>query len=394
MTRSLNTYYLVNFLYNFARVLPHSILTILLMEKGITLAEISLIQSFYMLTALVSEFPSGVLTEIIGEKKMYQLSLILLGISYCGVYVFDNVLLLSLMWGIYGLSSAVMSGTLDAYFYKVIKKKGKNIKEFNVKNRYSILVSSLFGALIGSLLYKYIGVSIYLVSIIILILTLLILTFFIKIEHELILEKVNNNSVSYQIKQIIKETLDLKSDLKLMYLIFLTCIFQIVVQLYFQYWQVFFQQKGVKITYFGVIYALFQVIAIASTYVFSKCKFKKTPFELIVGLLGLISFPLLFSIFSSNVIFFIVFFTIFLLAFNVYDNVLEYLILHNVKSQYMSSFMSLFGTLSTVVSTIILWMMSIFLSFQTLENVGVFLIIIFLILSLVICYRYYLVDRK
>ena len=160
MTRSLNTYYLVNFLYNFARVLPHSILTILLMEKGITLAEISLIQSFYMLTALVSEFPSGVLTEIIGEKKMYQLSLILLGISYCGVYVFDNVLLLSLMWGIYGLSSAVMSGTLDAYFYKVIKKKGKNIKEFNVKNRYSILVSSLFGALIGSLLYKYIGVSI------------------------------------------------------------------------------------------------------------------------------------------------------------------------------------------------------------------------------------------
>lgn len=394
MTRSLNTYYLVNFLYNFARVLPHSILTILLMGKGITLAEISLIQSFYMLTALVSEFPSGVLTEIIGEKKMYQLSLILLGISYCGVYVFDNVLLLSLMWGIYGLSSAVMSGTLDAYFYKVIKKKGKNIKEFNVKNRYSILVSSLFGALIGSLLYKYIGVSIYLVSIIILILTLLILTFFIKIEHELILEKVNNNSVSYQIKQIIKETLALKSDLKLMYLIFLTCTFQIVVQLYFQYWQVFFQQKGVKIAYFGVIYALFQVIAITSTYVFSKCKFKKTPFKLIVGLLGLISFPLLFSIFSSNVIFFIVFFTIFLLAFNVYDNVLEYLILHNVKSQYMSSFMSLFGTLSTVVSTIILWMMSIFLSFQTLENVGVFLIIIFLILSLVICYRYYLVDRK
>lgn len=93
MTRKLNLYYLVNFLYNFARVLPHSILTVLLMNKGISLAEISLIQSFYMLTALISEFPSGVLTEIIGEKKMYQISLILLGISYLGFYVFDDVFL-------------------------------------------------------------------------------------------------------------------------------------------------------------------------------------------------------------------------------------------------------------------------------------------------------------
>ena len=393
MTKNLNVYYLVNFLYNFARVLPHSILTILLMGKGISLAGISLIQSFYMLTALVSEFPSGVLTEIIGEKRMYQLSLMLLGISYFGVYAFDNIFLLSLIWGIYGLSSAAMSGTLDAYFYKELKNKGKNIKEFNVKNRYSLFGSSLVGALIGSVLYRYIGVRIYLVSIIILAFALLILSLFIKIDHKNLVE-VKSHSVSDQMKQIIKETVALRSDLKLMYLILLTCVFQVVVQLYFQYWQVFFQQKGVQVSYFGIAYAIFQVIAMGSTYAFSKWTFKEMPFKLIVGLLALMSFLFLFSIFAPNVMSFLAGFIIFLLVFNSYDNVLEYLVLHNVNSQYMSSFMSLFGTLSTVVSTFILWVMSIFLSFQTLANVSVLLIAVFLVLSIIICYKCYLVDRK
>lgn len=393
MTRKLNLYYLVNFLYNFARVLPHSILTVLLMNKGISLAEISLIQSFYMLTALISEFPSGVLTEIIGEKNMYQISLILLGISYLGVYVFDDVFLLSIIWGIYGLSSAAMSGTLDAYFYKNLKKEGKSIKEFNIKNRYSLLISSLIGAMFGAFLYKHIGINLYLISIVILILALFILSFFIKIEANRT-SSGKHISIKYQIRNIVRETISLKSDLKLMYLILLSCSFQIVVQLYFQYWQVFFQQKEIKVAYFGIIYALFQIIAILSTYVFSKFMLNKTPFRLIIMLISIVSLSLLFSLFSTNILIFAILFSIFLLTFNLYDNVLEYLIMRNVKSQFMSSFISLFGTLSSIVSTIILWVMSILLSFQSLERVSFYLIVVFLLLSLILCYKYYTVKSK
>lgn len=354
MTRKLNLYYLVNFLYNFARVLPHSILTVLLMNKGISLAEISLIQSFYMLTALISEFPSGVLTEIIGEKKMYQISLILLGISYLGVYVFDDVFLLSIIWGIYGLSSAAM---------------------------------------FGAFLYKHIGINLYLISIVILILALFILSFFIKIEANRT-SSGKHISIKYQIRNIVRETISLKSELKLMYLILLSCSFQIVVQLYFQYWQVFFQQKEIKVAYFGIIYALFQIIAILSTYVFSKFTLNKTPFRLIIMLISIVSLSLLFSLFSTNILIFAILFSIFLLTFNLYDNVLEYLIMRNVKSQFMSSFISLFGTLSSIVSTIILWVMSILLSFQSLERVSFYLIVVFLLLSLILCYKYYTVKSK
>lgn len=394
MQNKLQTYYVVNFLYNFARVLPHAVLTILLLAKGVSLAEISLIQSFYMLVALISEFPSGVITELIGEKKMYQLSLVLLGLSYFGVFLFDNVFMLSIVWGIYGLSAATISGTLDAYFYKKIKQAGENIKKFNVSNRYSLLVSSLVGALIGSFLYKLIGIKIYLLSIAIIILALLLLSFFIKIEKVDNVQEIQQVSVKNQVTQIVKETIALKNDAKLLALLLLICIFQIVVQLYFQYWQVFFKDKGIQVAYFGVAYALFQIVAIISTYLFAKIRIDNKPVRYIISLICLVGVSLIISIFTPNIFFFALSFSVFLLAFNIYDNVLEYLMLHQVKSSYMSSFMSLFGSLSTVVSTIILWIMTVFLSFESLAHVSFILIIVFMIISFVVSYQYYLAVRN
>lgn len=111
-------------------------------------------------------------------------------------------------------------------------------------------------------------------------------------------------------------------------------------------------------------------------------------------LISIVSLSLLFSLFSTNILIFAILFSIFLLTFNLYDNVLEYLIMRNVKSQFMSSFISLFGTLSSIVSTIILWVMSILLSFQSLERVSFYLIVVFLLLSLILCYKYYTVKSK
>ena len=60
--------YLISlFVYNFARVLPHAILTVILLNKGMTVAQIAIIQSFFMLAAIIFDLHSGFLTDLLSE---------------------------------------------------------------------------------------------------------------------------------------------------------------------------------------------------------------------------------------------------------------------------------------------------------------------------------------
>lgn len=153
------------FLYNFARVLPHAILTVILLNKGLTVSQIAIVQSFYMLAAIMFEFPSGFLTDIWSEKIMYQLSLVLIGISYFIILLTNNYYLLCLSWFIYGMSAASMSGSLDSYFIRRAENKHE-IKGINVLINRSTLYSGLIGGGLGSFLYEILSEQIYILSLI------------------------------------------------------------------------------------------------------------------------------------------------------------------------------------------------------------------------------------
>ena len=145
LSKTNRTVYLASlFLYNFARVLPHAILTVILLNKGLTVSQIAIVQSFYMLAAIMFEFPSGFLTDIWSEKIMYQLSLVLIGISYFIILFTNNYYLLCLSWFIYGMSAASMSGSLDSYFIRRAENKHE-IKGINVLINRSTLYSGLIG---------------------------------------------------------------------------------------------------------------------------------------------------------------------------------------------------------------------------------------------------------
>lgn len=166
LSKTNRTVYLASlFFYNFARVLPHAILTVILLNKGLTVSQIAIVQSFYMLAAIMFEFPSGFLTDIWSEKIMYQLSLVLIGISYFIILFTNNYYLLCLSWFIYGMSAASMSGSLDSYFIRRVENKHE-IKGINVLINRSTLYSGLIGGGLGSFLYEILSEHIYILSLI------------------------------------------------------------------------------------------------------------------------------------------------------------------------------------------------------------------------------------
>lgn len=96
---------------------------------------------------------------------MYQLSLVLIGISYFIILFTNNYYLLCLSWFIYGMSAASMSGSLDSYFIRRAENKHE-IKGINVLINRSTLYSGLIGGGLGSFLYEILSEHIYILSLI------------------------------------------------------------------------------------------------------------------------------------------------------------------------------------------------------------------------------------
>lgn len=82
MTRNTFVYFLSNFLVTVAYSMPHSILTVILLAKGLTLSQIWLIQSAYSIAIVLFEFPSGLLADNYSRKNLYSLSKVFLIVCF------------------------------------------------------------------------------------------------------------------------------------------------------------------------------------------------------------------------------------------------------------------------------------------------------------------------
>lgn len=138
--KELKTFYLAEFLFNVARVLPHAVLTVILLQKGLSYSEISFIQSMYMFSALILEFPSGIISDLISEKKIYIFSIVLIIIAYSIIFYSSSPIFLSVAWFLYGASAAGMSGSLEGYFIKKMNNDSMQIKNFSVNYNYTIFL--------------------------------------------------------------------------------------------------------------------------------------------------------------------------------------------------------------------------------------------------------------
>ncbi|KRN00161.1 MFS transporter [Loigolactobacillus rennini] len=343
--KNLITYLLSYFLYNTARVLPHAILTVLLLDKGMIVSQIALIQSFYMIAGLLFEFPSGILTDLWSEKRMYQLALICLFFSYLAIWLSNKFVFLCGAWFIYGLSSAAISGSLEIYFLRQYQNNDHKIRRFNVAYNYATLSSALIGGGIGSFIYAAIKIHIYIVALGILLLALLLITFFFR-----------GNSLKPPAKQtnLIAEIKTIKNNTKLIFSVLQMAIYQIVAQLFFQFWQVMFLHKTFSSSYFGLFYVYFQIIALISNYLFNKMTGSKRHFLTI----SLITLFLLLALQVTSPLLFIICFTLFLFPFNIYNTQLFVDIEAASPPKVLSSIVSFSGTISSIISMLTLWLIS------------------------------------
>ena len=163
ITRNTFVYLWANFLVTVAYSMPHSILTVILLSKGLSLSQILIVQSAYSIAIVLFEFPSGLIADNYSRKNIYSLSKLFLIVMFLIVLFSNNFYLIFAAWFCYGIASALDSGTLDAYIINQLKiaHREDDLRKFLALNNRLEIVGLLLGSSLGGVLYLSIGINIY-----------------------------------------------------------------------------------------------------------------------------------------------------------------------------------------------------------------------------------------
>lgn len=348
--------------------LPHSVLTVLLLDKGFDLSQIMLIQTGFSIAVLLTEYPSGILADFISKKKIFLISKFLLIFNYLGVLYSDSFFVIFAAWFMYGASVGLTSGSLDAELINNLKtfNQSKLGKFISLSNQLSF-ISLIIGSTLGSFLYYRIDVEFYYLSIILTLITIFIVAVFFKSIHDYEQKKTkfNFNAIKKQIKYGFQE---INNNTYIRVIIILTVFSQFFFQTHFQLWQAFLLSNSIDQGYFYIFYIVFQLIGILVYNIpIEKVKFKIPKGLLLISGVFISILPILLII--ENELMSIIIYILFVFLFTLTGYVCIYIFSKQISKERISSLTSFKSTCGRIGATLSLVFSSLLLNFITLQYV-------------------------
>lgn len=135
----IKVYSLILFLNSYLSGLLVPVLSLLLLDKGASLSNLSIILGLYAFTVIILELPTGIIADVFGRKKSFCLSVIVSILSLITLLFGRGIIFLCFGMMLYGFSRALASGSFDAMFIDYyIDNYGKD-KLHNITTRLSVL---------------------------------------------------------------------------------------------------------------------------------------------------------------------------------------------------------------------------------------------------------------
>lgn len=331
----IKSYFGVSSLATFARVLPQAVLTPILLSKGLHYDSIIWTQIVYMIALTLFEFPSGLLADRFSRKKLYVLSVVVIGGAYGIVWFGEGLAVMCVAWAIYAAGTALSSSTMDIHYALILRDDEPSFRRFFALDRNVILAATIISALTTSVLYPLIGIGVYAVSIV---------SFAIAAAY---------GAFALPKTPIVRESQEeapprvldaLRRDSWLVLAMLLFALTQLAFTPFFQMWQMVFLDVGLDPRWFGVIFIAFQLINIASNVAWARLRHRQSvSFGLLVALLALGAGILVAGGGWTILLVALIPFPLFL-----YSNSLVFSLQSRAPEALMSSMNSLMGTASTV----------------------------------------------
>ena len=321
-------FFAAELLMNLALTVPHAILTPLLLDKGLSLSQILLVQAGFSVAVLLFEFPSGSIADMISRRTLYFISRLVFCIFFLLVIFGHGFPLMLLAWIIYGLATALESGTLDAALINNAKnRQGVSASTVDapdtqsaagptapdhVESRISWLVRKegqsaylgmMIGSTIGALLYLSVGASIYFISVGATVISVVTIALFFRIPEQHKVATVGGNEATasiveneagasvdkhdaariggarrlwQELRSHARATVEeMRDSAALRNFLLLAVIAQAFLQLHFQLWQAVGLEKGFGESHLLFLYLLFIGMAFGASFIRPEVLFRR-----------------------------------------------------------------------------------------------------------------------
>lgn len=328
-------FFAAELLMNLALTVPHAILTPLLLDKGLSLSQILLVQAGFSVAVLLFEFPSGSIADMISRRTLYFISRLVFCVFFLLVVFGHGFPLMLLAWIIYGLATALESGTLDAALINNAKNRQGPASTVgglastvdapdHVESRISWLVRKegqsaylgmMIGSTIGALLYLSVGASIYFISVGATVFSVLTIALFFRIPEQHKVATVGGNEAAanvggseagasvdkhdaariggarrlwQELRSHARATVEeMRNSAALRQFLLLAVVAQAFLQLHFQLWQAVGLERGFAESHLLFLYLLFIGMAFGASFIRPEVLFRRR--ALVVA--GVVAFP-------------------------------------------------------------------------------------------------------
>lgn len=152
-------FYLYKFFENFVPVYP--VYLLLFGQRGIPLADVSLLLSIWSLSVVLLEVPSGILADYWNRKHMLVFAALFKGICY-GLWIFsESFFLFALGFLFWGVSCSFASGSEEALLYDALKENNEEDKfdEVYGKGSFYGTVGIVAATVTGGIISEYFGIN-------------------------------------------------------------------------------------------------------------------------------------------------------------------------------------------------------------------------------------------
>ncbi|MDK8806390.1 MFS transporter [Corynebacterium pseudodiphtheriticum] len=307
-------FFAAELLMNLALTVPHAILTPLLLDKGLSLSQILLVQAGFSVAVLLFEFPSGSIADMISRRTLYFISRLVFCIFFLVVIFGHGFPLMLLAWIVYGLATALESGTLDAALINNAKNRqgpagtvggleGAVGAPDHVESRISWLVRKegqsaylgmMIGSTIGALLYLSVGANIYFISVGATVISVVTIALFFRIPEQHKVASVGENEAGasvdkhdaariggalrlwQELRSHARATVEeMRNSAALRQFLLLAVVAQAFLQLHFQLWQAVGLEKGFGESHLLFLYLLFIGMAFGASFIPPEVLFRR-----------------------------------------------------------------------------------------------------------------------
>lgn len=235
---------IVNGVFHGIRMLPGAINAVYLIDLGMPLKDIALLQLLFSICIFIFEIPTGILADYLSKKKAIILGIINVGIYFFTMAFSSNFSHLVVAQLFYALGLCMLSGTFEAWLVATAREEfptnTKKIDHFNYLRNEINFFTTMFAGLIGAMLAFYTPNGYRTVYFLGFVLTLTLILFLPKTK--------STDSQNPKLFSIIDHLSNVKNDIKVTFkskIAFIFIAIQIgfafTYQIVFFYWQPYFQ---------------------------------------------------------------------------------------------------------------------------------------------------------